>query len=248
MPARVICRYVCVHFFHPEFETCKVMDKHLRICAAKPIALGTRFLRIEGAFRAWVRGRWWPRLQKRLTVGRRGLLGGQACIARQQRPKRAGSRTCRQLFRCVSRRSSLPPCPPAPCAAPKAAFFVTKLKIKVLPTLVFFHNGVATGRLTGFEGLRTIAPTGMLTAGSSSSSASGGSGASAASLAAGTDFETPSLLRMLKLSGVLGPKAEVEADSDDDGDVGAVGGTVSAAAALADARRKMLAALDAADD
>lgn len=45
-------RFVLVHFFHPEFETCKVMDKHLRICAARPEALGTKFLRLEGACRA----------------------------------------------------------------------------------------------------------------------------------------------------------------------------------------------------
>ena len=37
--------------------------------------------------------------------------------------------------------------------AEKAPFFVGKLKVKVLPTLVFFVNGVAKQRIVGFEGL-----------------------------------------------------------------------------------------------
>ncbi len=37
---------VCVHFYHPEFETCKVMDKHIRELAHR--ALQTKFLRING--------------------------------------------------------------------------------------------------------------------------------------------------------------------------------------------------------
>jgi hypothetical protein len=37
--------------------------------------------------------------------------------------------------------------------AEKAPFFVGKLKIKVLPTTVFFINGVAVHRIVGFEGL-----------------------------------------------------------------------------------------------
>lgn len=54
-------KMVVVHFYHPEFETCKVMDKHLRLVAAKPTAVTTRFLRLDGAY-ASVRsgrcGRW----------------------------------------------------------------------------------------------------------------------------------------------------------------------------------------------
>lgn len=41
--------HVVVHFFHPEFETCRVMDKHLRELARR--ALQTKFLRINGASR-----------------------------------------------------------------------------------------------------------------------------------------------------------------------------------------------------
>ena len=37
--------------------------------------------------------------------------------------------------------------------AEKAPFFVGKLAIKVLPTIVCFHEGVAKERLTGFEEL-----------------------------------------------------------------------------------------------
>lgn len=35
-----------VHFFHAEFVSCKVMDKHLRVIAAKVPT--TRFLKING--------------------------------------------------------------------------------------------------------------------------------------------------------------------------------------------------------
>lgn len=37
--------------------------------------------------------------------------------------------------------------------AEKAPFFVNKLKVKVIPTTVFFEDGVATDRLFGFSGL-----------------------------------------------------------------------------------------------
>ena len=37
--------------------------------------------------------------------------------------------------------------------AEKAGFFVAKLSIKTLPTLVFFKDGVAVDRLIGFDGL-----------------------------------------------------------------------------------------------
>jgi hypothetical protein len=38
--------------------------------------------------------------------------------------------------------------------ASKATFFVSKLSVKVLPTVVFFVNGVAVGRMVGFEGIK----------------------------------------------------------------------------------------------
>lgn len=67
-------RYVVVHFYHPEFVSCAVMDKHLRVLAAR--APGTMFLKIN---------------------------------------------------------------------ADKAPFFVGKLKVKVLPSLVFFVDGACAG-------------------------------------------------------------------------------------------------------
>ena len=75
-------RFVAVHFYHDEFMTCKVMDKHLRALA--PRCVSVKFVRIN---------------------------------------------------------------------ANKAAFFVAKIKVKVLPTLAFFVDGVLIGRQTGFEGL-----------------------------------------------------------------------------------------------
>jgi thioredoxin-like negative regulator of GroEL len=75
-------RYVVVHFYHEEFITCKVMDKHLRAIA--PRMLSAKFLRID---------------------------------------------------------------------APKSPFFVAKLKIRTLPSVAMFVDGVLVGKQTGFEGL-----------------------------------------------------------------------------------------------
>jgi len=74
--------YVAVHFYHDEFQRCKIMDHHLKIIA--PECIRCKFLRID---------------------------------------------------------------------AEKAPFFVTKLRIRTLPTLIVFQNGKAVDRLTGFEGL-----------------------------------------------------------------------------------------------
>lgn len=126
--------------------------------------------------------------------------------------------------------------------------------MKVLPTLIFFHNGVASGRLTGFEGLHILPPAGFGGgsggAGVSSALAGGGStGSASAAVAAGTDFTTRSLLRLLKLSGVLGSKAEEAAETDSDGgdEEGGGGGLGIGAggASAAEARRRfMMASLE----
>lgn len=44
--------------------------------------------------------------------------------------------------------------------AEKAPFFVDKLKIRTMPTLIYFIDGVATGKLIGFEGLSDNMPAG----------------------------------------------------------------------------------------
>lgn len=74
--------WVAVHFFHSEFERCKIMDHHLQLIA--PTQLNCKFLRMD---------------------------------------------------------------------ADKAPFFVQKLNIKTLPTLMVFREGKAVDRLMGFEGL-----------------------------------------------------------------------------------------------
>ena len=75
-------KYVAVHFFHNEFQRCKIMDFHLERIAPKH--LKCKFVRID---------------------------------------------------------------------AEKTPFFVSKLQIQTLPTLVVFDNGKAIKRLTGFDGL-----------------------------------------------------------------------------------------------
>ena len=105
------------------------------------------------------------------------------------------------------RAATLAPSPhpgPHPRAAPKAPFFVGKLRVKVLPSLVFFVDGVAVGRQTGLEGLLPpAAARGVMRGG-------GGGGGQAAI----EDFPTSALWRALKSSGVLGAAQRERADSD----------------------------------
>ena len=74
--------FVVVHFFHRDFERCKIMDHHLKRIA--PLHLNCKFVRID---------------------------------------------------------------------AEKAPFFVGKLNIKTLPTLLVFRDGKTIHRLLGFDGL-----------------------------------------------------------------------------------------------
>lgn len=78
------CRsdFVAVHFFHNDYERCKVMDHHWQKVAA--LHTSCKFLRIDAA---------------------------------------------------------------------KAPFFVTKLQVRVLPTVIVFREGKVVARLIGFEGL-----------------------------------------------------------------------------------------------
>jgi thiol-disulfide isomerase/thioredoxin len=75
-------KYCVVHFYHPEFERCKLIDRHLEPLARKHLA--TKWMKLD---------------------------------------------------------------------ANKAPFFVTKLQIRMLPTLVFFKDGIARDRLVGLDDL-----------------------------------------------------------------------------------------------
>eukprot|EP00993_Chasmostoma_nieuportense_P004064 NODE_4747_length_746_cov_27.641357_g4586_i0.p1 GENE.NODE_4747_length_746_cov_27.641357_g4586_i0~~NODE_4747_length_746_cov_27.641357_g4586_i0.p1 ORF type:complete len:223 (-),score=95.96 NODE_4747_length_746_cov_27.641357_g4586_i0:53-721(-) len=72
--------WVACHFFHKDFERCKILDKHLYEIAPKLLAVKLISLNAE-----------------------------------------------------------------------KAAFFVSKLQVKTLPTIVFFKEGVAVDRMIGFD-------------------------------------------------------------------------------------------------
>ena len=78
--------FVVVHFYHNDYERCKVMDHHLKIIA--PLHTSCKILRLDAA---------------------------------------------------------------------KAPFFVTKLQVRTLPTVIVFREGKSMARLTGFEGL--VSPT-----------------------------------------------------------------------------------------
>jgi len=75
-------KYCVVHFYHPEFERCKLIDRHLEPLARKHLA--TKWMKLD---------------------------------------------------------------------ATKAPFFVGKLQIKMLPTVVFFKDGIARDRLIGLDEL-----------------------------------------------------------------------------------------------
>jgi len=77
--------YVSVHFYHDDFERCKIMDFHLKKIA--PTFINCKFTRIN---------------------------------------------------------------------AEKAPFFVEKLQIKTLPTLILFKDGKSVDRLVGFQGLALL--------------------------------------------------------------------------------------------
>lgn len=79
--------YTVCHFYHQDFEKCKVMDHHLQILAKRHIE--TKFVKIDAA---------------------------------------------------------------------KTPFFVQKLSIRTMPTLIFFVDGVAKDKLIGFEGLSDDLP------------------------------------------------------------------------------------------
>merc|ERR1712159_460968 len=74
--------FVVCHFYHRNFESCKIADMHLRRLAAR--CFGTRFITIN---------------------------------------------------------------------AEKAPFFVGKLRVQTLPTIILFHDGVAKHHMRGFEEL-----------------------------------------------------------------------------------------------
>ena len=80
LPAVTGSSHCVVHFFHTDFERCRILDKHLLAAARK--FFRTRFVRVH---------------------------------------------------------------------APDAPFFVAKLGVKVLPCLVFFHQGKAYDRIVGFD-------------------------------------------------------------------------------------------------
>ena len=121
-------QYVVVHFYHQDFERCKIIDMHLKKIA--PVHTETRFVKLD---------------------------------------------------------------------AEKAPFFIEKLCIQTLPTLVLFEDGIAIDRVIGFE-----------------------------ELGEEDDFPTMNLIRRLVKVGMLLPKNKTEKgvmklkkagrreDSDDD--------------------------------
>ena len=82
LPTVTKTQYVVVHFYHQDFERCKIIDMHLKKIA--PVHTETRFCKLD---------------------------------------------------------------------AEKAPFFIQKLSIQTLPTLVLFEDGIAIDRVIGFEEL-----------------------------------------------------------------------------------------------
>jgi hypothetical protein len=108
--------------------------------------------------------------------------------------------------------------------AGKAPFFIAKLKVKTLPTLLYFRDGIVIGRQTGFEGL--------------------------VDSATDEDFPTARLARAMRAAGALAPPPKGAAGAGDEGDgeeeegsqYGGGGGDFMKQLAMA--RREMMASLE----
>lgn len=122
LPAVTKSKYCLAHFSHPEFERCRILDKHLSHLAK--IHINTRIIKIDST---------------------------------------------------------------------KAPFFVTKLAVQVLPTLIFLEDGKVIHRMVGFEGL-------------------GGK----------DDFKTSDLEKYIKENGLFRDRKNVSEDESSDNDEGDV--------------------------
>ena len=136
--------------------------------------------------------------------------------------------------------------------------------MRTLPTLVYFSDGVATGRQVGYDGLRIT----TTAAGAGAGSAAAAAAAAAPTAAASTDFSTASLARAMRAEGVFGVAPIVGALDEDEDEVdgsgggggcsttahrarplgGSMQGVADAAAALAEARKRMLEEMATADE
>jgi len=108
--------------------------------------------------------------------------------------------------------------------AEKAPFFVNKLKIRMLPSLAMFKDGILVGRQTGFEGL--------------------------VNSATDDDFPTYRLQRVFRVTGMMGDAAMKLKDEDSEEEEenrennSSSNSTMDFQARLAQARRAMLESLD----
>jgi len=139
---------VVCHFYHRNFERCKIVDKHLALLAKK--YMETRFIKLS----APVRGR------SRLWADCLSCCAVLCCRCASVSLQAAGTVW---LFSWLKARLAAPPThPPSPHHPPThhhhhhqqdAPFITVKLGIKVLPCVVMFKNGVSVDRVVGFEQL-----------------------------------------------------------------------------------------------
>lgn len=110
--------WTVVHFYHDEFEKCKIMDHHLKIISEK--YLECKFLRINS-----------QKARKCIPYSVESLIKGRLSYFCSFLSHHA---ILDDLFRQI-------------------AFFCSKLKIRTLPTVLVFQNGITQARLVGFEGI-----------------------------------------------------------------------------------------------
>jgi hypothetical protein len=116
LPAVTASRQVICHFYHQDFQRCKIIDKHLQLLARSHVE--TRFVFIN---------------------------------------------------------------------AEKAPFFVERLNVRTLPTILFFRDGINFERVLGFDGISNK-----------------------------DNFPTAALAKRLARSGMITPKNQDESGSDSD--------------------------------
>ena len=161
-------QWVVVHFHHHEFFRCKIVDKHLRIIAQQKNALTCKFLTLNAEKCA-------PnRRMRELSAPHASCTSGMswAVVLAPRRlvrvqgneppPRHSPPRRVRVDLCALARRHPTPHPLPIPNASPlpggtllsgRAPFFVAKLAVQMLPTIIVFKDGIVHETLAGFDDL-----------------------------------------------------------------------------------------------
>jgi hypothetical protein len=151
---------VVCHFYHRDFERCKIIDAHLAPMAKR--FMETRFIKVSAPVSQQAAGCWWPLARMApTTLGRLLVLAyaynlHMCCRVRTpQGQHRVRSILFAQHNRLLGADAHL--LAAGPCARvailQDAPFFTVKLGIRVLPCIVLFKHGRVVSKIVGFDQL-----------------------------------------------------------------------------------------------